>query len=74
MCPGWPIFPGEGGGCGEKREGPRRSADLESGKAVFESLKLEYPSKLNRYSTFANAAFNPTISAPRSLPSVPLFL
>jgi hypothetical protein len=39
------------------------------------SLRCEtYHGAGGYYSTFANAALSPTISAPRSLPSVPLFL
>jgi hypothetical protein len=34
----------------------------------------EKPPKAKVYSTLASAALSPTMSAPRSLPSVPLFL
>lgn len=38
------------------------------------SLSPICPRTMTAYSTSLNAAFNPAISAPRSLPSVPLFL
>ena len=50
-----------------KKEGPRRTADLDC-------LDADNPSKRKSYSTFASAALSPTMSAPRSLPSAALFL
>jgi hypothetical protein len=35
---------------------------------------LSIKTRLGTYSTPASASFSPTMSAPRSLPSVPLFL
>src|ERR1035438_6198768 len=55
---------------GRKREGPRWAADLIL-ETRFGSL-IEDPS-VKDYSTLASASLRPTISAPRSLLSMPLF-
>src|ERR1700688_4785703 len=46
-----------------KKEGPRGTADLDC-------LEADHASKRKSYSTLASAVLSPTMSAPRSLPSV----
>ena len=54
---------------GKRREGRRKGRS-----AASRGPRLGKFRKRNSYSTFASAALSPTMSAPRSLPSVPLLL